>query len=109
MYLDNLGEIIAERELYIGEEDAPEKRVQILVGTPQPFPDSSGYYCPFQIGGVGPEHIKYAAGIDAVQSLQLVMVMLGATLEFLNEELIGTLRWPGDSEGGFGFPNTDKA
>jgi hypothetical protein len=56
--------------------------------------------------GVGPEHIKYAAGIDAIQSLQLVMLMVGATLGFINKELNGTLRWPGDSEGDFGFPNS---
>ena len=106
MYLDNIGEIIALRELYIGTEKEPEKKIQILIGKPQPFPDSSGYYCPFQILGVGPEKIKYAAGIDAIQSLQLVMVMLGATLQFLDESLNRTLRWEGSSEGDFGFPTS---
>ena len=71
MYLDNIGEIIALRELYV-EGQEPEREIQVLIGKPQPFPDSGGYYCPFQIVGVGPENIKYAAGVDAIQSLQLL-------------------------------------
>jgi len=106
MYLDNIGEVIAIRELYLTHEQEPERKIQVVIGKPQAFPDSGGYYCPFQIVGVGPEHIKYAAGVDGIQALQLVMVMLGATLKFLNEELNETLRWEGSSEGEFGFPTS---
>lgn len=104
MYLDELGEIIAVRELYIAEEREFERKIQVSIGKPQPFPDSDGYYCPFQIVGVGGEEIKYAAGVDAVQSLQLVMLIIGATLNFLSGQARGRLRWKGGSEGDLGFP-----
>lgn len=102
----NIGEIIAVRELYLTNQEAPKRTLRVLVGTPQPLPDGGGYYCPFQILGAGSERVKYAAGIDAVQALQLVMVMIGASLEFLNRELGGSLRWEGSSEGEFGFPSS---
>jgi hypothetical protein len=103
MYLDELGEIIAVRELYIVEERETDRKIRVTIGKPQPFPDS-GYYCPFQIAGIGGEEIKYAAGVDAVQSLQLVMLIIGATLNFLSGQGRGRLRWEGGSEGDLGFP-----
>ena len=46
----------------------------------------------------------YAGGVDGVQSLQLVMVMIGAQVSVLNESLGGKLCWAGDVQGGLGFP-----
>ena len=106
MYLDELGEIIAVRELYIVEERETERKIQVTIGKPQAFPDSGGYYCPFQITGIGGEEIKYAAGVDAMQSLQLVMIIIGATLQFFNGETGNRLHWEGGSEGDLGFPTT---
>jgi hypothetical protein len=106
MYLDDIDDIIAVREFYLTENDEPNRIVKLSVGKPKAFPNSEGYYCPFQILGAGAENIKYAAGVDAIQALQLAMVMIGATLSFLNEELDGRLRWEGGSEGDFGFPST---
>lgn len=105
MYLHDIGDIIAVRELSLTENDKPGAIVKISLGKPRTFPDSEGYYCPFLIVGVGAENIKYAAGVDAIQSLQLAMVMIGATLKFLNEGLDGELRWEGGDEGDFGFPS----
>ena len=104
MYLKDIGEIIAVRELYIVEQGESDRKVEVRIGKPRLFEDSESYYCPFQIVGVGEEEIKYSAGIDAIQSLQLVMVMIGATLEYFNGELDGRLHWPGATEGKFGFP-----
>ena len=106
MYLDDIGDIIAVREFYLTENDEPNRIVKVSLGKPKAFPDSGGYYCPFQISGAGAENIKYAAGVDAIQALQLAMVMIGATLQFLNRELEGRLRWEGSSEGDFGFPSS---
>lgn len=106
MYLREIGDIIAVRELNLRENDKPSAIVKILIGKPRVFPDSEGYCCPFQIVGVGAENIKYAAGVDAIQSLQLAMVMIGATLQFLNEGLNGELRWEGGGEGDFRFPSS---
>jgi len=108
MYLDNLGEIIAIRELFVLLERNEKKKVTVFIGKPRPFSDADGYYCPFQIVGIGGEEIKYAAGIDAIQSLQLVMIILGATLQFLNDQVGGSLRWEGSTGGDLGFPSTSN-
>lgn len=105
VYLEEIGEIIASRELHLRDKQDSKKTLLVLIGKPQPSPDSGGYYCPFQISGVGSEEIKYAAGVDSVQALQLVMVMIGATLRFLKEELGGNLNWEGSGDGELGFPS----
>jgi hypothetical protein len=66
---DDLGEIIAVRELSMVEDGKVDRKVEISIGKPRLFPDSGGYHCPFQIAGIGGEEIKYAAGIDAIQAL----------------------------------------
>lgn len=106
MYLDDIGEIIAVRELQI-DEGASFKKGEVRIGKPRPLPDSESYCCPFQIVGVGGEEIRYAAGIDAIQSLQLVMIMIGATLKYLNGQQGGKLGWKGGSKGDFGFPSPE--
>jgi hypothetical protein len=79
--------------------------VQVLVGVPKRFPDSVNYYCPFQIVALGDEEIRYAAGVDAIQALQLVMSMIGAILRYRSEQVAGNVRWEaGAREGDFGFP-----
>lgn len=104
MYLGEIGDIIAVRELSLAGSDESSASIKIFLGKPNVLPDGGGYYCPFQIVGVGAEDIKYAAGVDPIQSLQLAMVMIGATLQFLNEGLDGELRWEGGGEGDLGFP-----
>lgn len=105
MVLDSLGEIIAIREFGAIDGSALTQKVRVLIGKPEQFPEGPGYYCPFQISGAGSEDIKYAVGIDAVQALQLAMVMIGATLDFRNQELGGILQWEGSSKGDLGFPS----
>ncbi len=61
------------------------------------------YFCPFQIAGLGDERVRYAAGIDSVQALQLVMTMVGAYLFALNESCDRGLRWDGDEKGHLGL------
>lgn len=104
MYLESLGDIVGVRKLYWVDEHEVSRSVQVLIGIPRPFPDSTGYYCPFQIVGLGSAEIRYAAGIDAIQALQLVMSMIGVTLRFLGEGIGGRLRWEAGDEGDLGFP-----
>jgi Domain of unknown function (DUF6968) len=104
MYLENLGDIVAVRDLSLINQQGISSIVQVLIGTPRRFPDSTDYYCPFQIVGFGDEEIRYAAGVDGIQALQLVMSTIGAILRFRFENLSGNLRWEaGDCEGDFGF------
>ena len=104
MDLNEIQEVIATRELSLDEPQGITRKVTVSIGKPEPFPDAEGCYCPFQILGIGSETVKYAAGIDAVQALQLVMIMIGATLQFLTKEIGGNLKWDGNSPSDFGFP-----
>lgn len=105
MYLNSLGDVIAVRDLSITDGQGKSSKVQVLVGLPRRFPDSVNYYCPFQIVGLGDEEIRYAAGVDAIQALQLVTPMIGAILRYRSEQVAGIVRWEaGDREGDFGFP-----
>jgi hypothetical protein len=105
MKLENVGEAIATRRLqFLGE---PGREVLISLGRPRPSPDSpeSGeYFCPFQITGAGDERVRYAAGVDGFQALELALKLIGSVLYRLNSQAGGRLRWEFDESGGLGFP-----
>jgi hypothetical protein len=76
-----------------------------LLGNPQQFFDSTAYYCPCQIKGVGRgERIKYFVGVDAFQALNHTMQALSAELQYLNHEANGRISWDADKTGSLGFP-----
>ena len=100
-----IGETIATRELYLTEDDGTRRVVMIRLGKPRRFPDSSDYYVPFQITGIGSERVFCAGGIDAFQALQGLMPVIGAQLSALNASCGGRLRWEGDETGALGFPD----
>jgi hypothetical protein len=49
--------------------------------------------------------VDTAIGVDAIQALQLAMVMIGAELEALSKRIDGKLTWEGSNDD-FGFPTT---
>jgi len=104
MYLDCIEEIIATRTLDFAGEETPGRKVQVHIGKPQVSKDSIGYYCPFQISGVGSEEVKYGKGIDGIQALQAALFLIAANLNYFNEQVGDKLRWEGSSESDFGFP-----
>ena len=104
MDFDTLGEIIATRRLYLIDEENVRRSVSVLVGKPQPSGDSSTYFCPFQIIGIGSQNTHLANGGDAIQALQSAMILIAANLNHLNVELGGRLKWNGDDTGELGFP-----
>jgi hypothetical protein len=101
---NSLGEIIAERKFVMRSDSGAAREILVLMGKPQPFPDSPDYYCPCQIKGVGSEKIKYVGGIDAFQALNCALQALGAELQFLNQESNGKITWDADKSGSLGFP-----
>jgi Domain of unknown function (DUF6968) len=107
-----LGEVIATRQLDLIENDGTRSVVLVRLGAPMRFPDSSDFYAPFQITGLGAETILCVGGIDAFQAIQEVMSVIGAKLFALNESSGGRLKWEGDEAGKLGFPvggiNPDK-
>jgi hypothetical protein len=105
VHLDSVGEVIAVRTLKLQDEQGTPSEVSVLIGKPQKTPGFDEYYCPYQVKGAGPEKIRYACGVDAVQALLLTLWGLGVELEVLNSELGGRLSWECDEKGGFGFPD----
>jgi hypothetical protein len=104
MHLDDVGEIIAARKLYLLNDEKPTREVFVLIGKPQQFRDSFDYYCPFQIEGIGSEAVRFAAGVDAIQAIELVMKAIGAELYVLRQKYQARLEWQAGEEGDLGFP-----
>lgn len=102
MNIDNIGDVIAVRKFNLQKDK--KKEIYVVIGKPQQFSDSTDYYCPFQIKGIGSEKIKFAGGVDAVQAIQLVIKMIGIDLHVLNQTLGGTLRWDASDNDDLGFP-----
>ena len=105
MEIKEIREVIAERDLYL--EGQPQSHIRVIFGKPQKASGSSHDHalCPYQILGIGDEKVHSAAGVDAVQALQLAMEMVGAELYFkLNRQCDRRLRWEAGIEGDLGFP-----
>jgi hypothetical protein len=100
MELNDVGEIIASRRIELLSEDGTNE-VLVRLGKPQPFPDSSGFFCPIQIVGAGDEKVRCAGGLDEIQSLQLALRMASVLLETLDPETRARLRWNGSHDLGF--------
>lgn len=104
MEVENIGEIIASRLLHIVDEDGNKRPVSVFIGKPQPSHDSSGYECAYQIIGIGNQETHTGYGRDSIQALKAAMILLGATLNHLNDELGGRLAWNGGPKGELGLP-----
>ena len=103
MELDSVGEIIAERVLKRSVNGGKPQDVTVRLGKPQQFPDGNGWFSPFEIIGIGDRKLRYAAGVDAFQSLQLVLRMISVNLHYWKNEASVTMFFeePGDD---LGFP-----
>ena len=103
MEVESIGEVIAERVLTRSIDGGDPTEVIVRLGKPQPFQDGSGYFSPFEIVGIGERKLRYASGVDAFQSLQLVLRMISVTLHYWKQEPATAmfLNEPGDD---LGFP-----
>jgi len=105
MKIEDVGEIIAVRVLEYVEQGTKSSLVEVAIGKPRQFPDSTDYYVPYRIKGAGIEKLWFAGGVDAVQALQLVMVGIGSDLLVISRKLPGKLQWIGGDPGDLGFPS----
>ena len=104
MDFENIGEIIATRRLHFVDECNNDRVVSVLVGKPQQSFGSSDYQCPFQVIGVGSQTTQLGRGRDSIQALQSALILVSASLNYLNNELGGKLIWEGGPKGELGFP-----
>ena len=105
MKIEDVGEIIAVRVLEYVEQGKKSSPVEVAIGKPRQFPDSTDYYVPYRIKGAGIEKLWYAGGVDSAQALQLVMIGIGSDLLAIGRKLPGKLQWIGDDSGDLGFPS----
>ena len=98
---------IAIREFFLAGNIPPRSEVTVRIFAPRPGVAGANWECPYEITTVDGCIKRHAIGIDAVQSLQLVMPMVGAELSVWNRRLGGKLRWM-DSED-LGFPDVQAA
>ena len=103
MEFESVGEIIASRMLHLIDENGHKRPVSVFLGKPQPNRAGPGYTCPFQIIGIGGQDTQVGYGRDSIQALKTALILLGATLRQLNEELDGRLAWEGSTSGELGF------
>ncbi len=103
MDFDSIGEIIATRRLYFVDERNHQRTVSVFVGKPEQLNGSSDYHCLFQVIGIGSQQTQLARGHDSIQALQSALVLIGASLNHLNNELGGKLTWDGGRQGELGF------
>jgi len=104
MHLESIGEIIATRRLSL--VDDPATQILVQMGKPQPYPENGSYYCPFQIVGIGDGKVRYGAGVDEFQAIELCLQIIGVYLWVWNGDHNGRLRWECD-EKLLGFPMPD--
>ena len=88
-----LGQLMAERVL---QSDAGE--VIVRIGLPKEH-DQDFYITPYQILGAGNDKIRFAGGMDAIQSLQLAFEMIGNDLQQRFPKF--TIMWRGGKDHGF--------
>lgn len=104
MDFESVGEIIASRMLHVIDEQGNKRPVSVFIGKPEPSRDATGYECPYQIIGIGNQKTCVGHGSDSIQALKTAMILLGANLNHLNNELGGRLVWNGGPQGELGFP-----
>jgi hypothetical protein len=103
MEIKDIGEVIAERVLKRSVSDREPQDVVVRLGKPQQYPDGTAYFSPFETTGLGEPKIRYGAGLDAFQSLQLALRTISALLQHYKREPAMDLWWieQGDD---LGFP-----
>ena len=104
MEFENIGEIIASRMLHVVDEQGNKRPVSVFIGKPQPSADNTGYRCAYQIIGIGNQETHTGHGRDSIHALKTAMILLGASLNNLNDEMGGKLVWNGETRGELGLP-----
>lgn len=103
MDLKSIGEVIATRKLWVTDQQGGKHVITVLLGKPEPFSDSSNFYCAYQLLGIGSEKIRYAAGVDGIQAVELALKAIGHELLASSGAKSGNLRWCED-DGSVGDP-----
>lgn len=98
-----IGEVIAQRKLIMTQTDGAQSDLLVLLGRPCKFEDSTDFYAPFQVRGIGSERVVCAGGVDSFQALQGAMKVIPSLLEGISQDYHVTISWEYDETGRLGF------
>ena len=101
MELATVGEVIAERHLVLTRSDGSKREISVLLGKPRRFPESDDCYCPYQIVGFSTQNVRYGAGVDGFQAVQLALRQIATELGLRNNSEDGQLSWHDELDLGF--------
>jgi len=103
MKIENIGTVIAERELD-AVESGKACKVIVRFGRPRQFADEasddSSWYCPYSIASPKGERLSYAGGVDSLQALRLGIHKAALEIGTLYADL--RLKWCSEDDLGFG-------
>jgi hypothetical protein len=103
MKIENIGTVIAERELD-GQDNGKPCKVIVRFSKPRQFADEAGddssWYCPYSIASPKGERLSYAGGVDSLQALRLAIQKAALELRTLYADLRS--KWCGENDPGFG-------
>jgi hypothetical protein len=103
MKIENIGTVIAERELD-GEDNGKPCKVIVRFGKPRRFADEAGdgssWYCPYSIASPKGERLSYAGGVDSLQALRFAIQKTALELGTSYADLRS--KWCGENDLGFG-------
>ena len=91
--------IIASRVLTLLSDKS--KTITVNLGLPRQVKGRTTTSCPYWITGPDVGIARCAYGLDAMQSLQLALAIIGAELSVMEARWGGDLEW---CDGGTGFP-----
>ena len=103
----NIGQVIATRKYHlVGDEKTI---LLVKIGMPVPSDDGVDFYCPYEIVAGRTESVEFAAGVDAIQALQLAVMAIASKVKLHNDRRGGRLRWLSDENTDLGFPDVVEA
>src|SRR5215469_5456062 len=85
MEIYTIGSVVAERRYILSTEAGFPKEVIVRLGAPQQSAEPGGFFCPFEIVGLGDGKVKRGFGTDAFQAVQLTLKMIGVDLHYYRQ------------------------
>jgi len=90
-------EVIAERSLSVVTPDGKAGSLTVQVGKPARDSSPGGdWYCPYRIVGLGRDRIRRVFGIDPLQTLQFLLVVLEPEVRRFASDV--ELSWLGEAD-----------
>jgi hypothetical protein len=109
MNFDDVGEVIATRELFVVRD--PSRRIVVKMGKPILWDAGPDHLCLVQVAGIADENVKYAVGVDAFQAIGLAITSIATEFRAVRDQIeVRFARWEGDEGGcgGFGFLSAEE-